>query len=273
MEPLMSLNCRSTTDRKINSAAWILGSTLAFGLVACAPTTKAGCERPGLLAGALSSSELAMIRGAGPSVRLPMVENATAKGNGSLRTPSLPLSPGAVGVDHLVARMRASLHHEKGVGLAAPQIGINRRVVLVQRFDAVGNRRAKCDERRCPVKVYFNLRILAHADARELGWEGCLSVPAGFGKIERSRELTIAYQDAAGRARTERVFGFTARIFQHELDHINGALFIDRKLPGKLMPKQEYRQMRAREAAKRATTPSNPSTPSGARKAASTPPG
>jgi len=134
--------------------------------------------------------------------------------------------------------------------------------VLVQRFAAVGNKRTKCDEQRCPVVAYFNLRILRHAEARATGWEGCLSVPAGFGKVERSRELTIAYQDEQGKMHEERVFGFTARIFQHELDHINGMLFIDRKLPGKLVPKDVYRRMRKAEAARARRTKTTPETTS-----------
>lgn len=205
--------------------------------------------------GRLDAKELRLIESAGPAVPLPMVKDGTPVGNRFLRTPSLPITPGTPGAARLVARMRASLRQQKGVGIAAPQVGIGRRVVLVQRFEAVGDKRAKCDEQRCPVKVYFNPIILERSDARERGWEGCLSIARGFGQVQRASTLRIAYQDAQGQAHEERVRGFTARIFQHEVDHVAGALFIDRKDPGPLMPVKAYRAMRAKqEVARRAAS-------------------
>lgn len=111
-----------------------------------------------------------------------------------------------------------------GVGLAAPQVGINRRVVAVQRVDKEGE----------PVEVYPNIRIEEYRGEMEEGPEGCLSVPDQRGNVLRYRDITIVYTDINSdrqdqpREIREDVSGFAAVIFQHELDHLEGVLFIDK---------------------------------------------
>lgn len=210
----------------------------------------AGCahappvHRPARPAGLDPTERLLVTREPGTEP-MEVVTNAQAAGDRFLRTPAREVDPGAPGVAHLVRRMRASLAREQGVGIAAPQVGISRRVALAQRFDAVGHRRQRCEAPRCPVQVYFNPRILERSGQRAVGWEGCLSVPAGFGQVSRHTEIVVRYQDRRGEWREERVPGFTARILQHEIDHLDGVLFIDRKEPGKLLSEQDYRKMRA----------------------------
>jgi len=111
---------------------------------------------------------------------------------------------------------------EGGVGLAAPQIGVNRRVVCVQRVDKEGE----------PLEVYPNIRITAMRGDKECGGEGCLSVPDMYGQVMRSRDIDIAYTSVETmNDTTERIRGFAAVIFQHEVDHLEGVIYTDKLAP------------------------------------------
>ncbi|MBR5183285.1 MAG: peptide deformylase, partial [Bacteroidales bacterium] len=106
-----------------------------------------------------------------------------------------------------------------GVGLAAPQIGINRRVVAVQRFDKEGE----------PFEVYPNISIIETSEELAPGPEGYLSVPNQRHEVMRHTWVTIQYYSLeAHKVVQERIEGFTAVIFQHEVDHLSGVLYIDR---------------------------------------------
>lgn len=138
--------------------------------------------------------------------------------------------------------MIATVTHpsQDGVGIAGPQVGLNRRVVAVQRFDKDGE----------PFEVYPNVRIVWASDSLAAGPEGCLSVPNRRGDVLRSKEIVIEYADlnameelaatmSPGELRRhfrstplpmarDTITGFTAVIFQHETDHLDGVLYIDR---------------------------------------------
>lgn len=105
-----------------------------------------------------------------------------------------------------------------GVGLAAPQVGINRRVVAVQRVDKEGE----------PIEVYANIVIEEKRGELQAGPEGCLSVPDQRGDVMRYQDITISYTDLSGAEIREDVAGFAAVIFQHEVDHLDGILYIDK---------------------------------------------
>lgn len=105
-----------------------------------------------------------------------------------------------------------------GVGIAAPQVGINRNVIWVQRFDKEGN----------PFEVYINPKITWKSREFIKGPEGCLSIPVLRGDVYRHQAIEIEYQDREGIKHLERVEGFTAVIFQHEIDHLHGILFSQR---------------------------------------------
>ena len=126
----------------------------------------------------------------------------------------------------LAAKMIATVTDpsQDGVGIAGPQVGILRRVVAVQRFDKEGE----------PFEVYPNIRITALRGEMLPGPEGCLSVPdayvpgaGGHAEVMRYRSIDITYSTGSGKDTTETVQGFTAVIFQHECDHLDGRLFID----------------------------------------------
>lgn len=108
-----------------------------------------------------------------------------------------------------------------GVGIAAPQIGINKRVVVVQRFDKEGE----------PFEAYPNISILEYSEDTRKGPEGCLSVPDQRYDVTRSASVVISYYDVESHQMvTETIEGFTAVIFQHEVDHLNGIIYTDRVL-------------------------------------------
>ena len=105
----------------------------------------------------------------------------------------------------------------EGVGIAAPQVGILRRLVAVQRFDKEGE----------PFEFFINPEIVAKDDTLVAGSEGCLSVPEIYDDVERSQRITLRYYDSSFIPHEEVIEGFTAVIFQHEIDHLDGKLFID----------------------------------------------
>ena len=105
-----------------------------------------------------------------------------------------------------------------GVGIAAPQVGINRNLIWVKRFDKAGE----------PFEFYVNPRISWKSDLLQLGPEGCLSIPDIRDNVIRSYAIQITYTTLQGGYFTEVIEGFTAVIFQHEMDHLNGILFPQR---------------------------------------------
>ncbi|HWQ99875.1 MAG TPA: peptide deformylase [Candidatus Methylomirabilis sp.] len=101
-----------------------------------------------------------------------------------------------------------------GVGLAAPQIGRHERIIAIQERERIG--------------VYVNPEILKASPALQIGEEGCLSVPGTYGTVERHKRIRIRALDRHGRTVEFDVSGFPAVVFQHEIDHLNGVLFIDK---------------------------------------------
>ena len=139
-----------------------------------------------------------------------------------LRQKSLPLSEQMVQSEDFAVlrrRMLATVQdpENEGVGIAAPQVGISRQMVAVQRFDKEGE----------PFEFYINPEIVERIGEKEAGGEGCLSVPEIRGDVERWQTIRLRYRDEQFAEQEELIEGFTAVIFQHELDHLDGRLFID----------------------------------------------
>jgi peptide deformylase len=116
-------------------------------------------------------------------------------------------------VDDLFETMRAA----RGVGLAAPQVGVGRRVAVVDVGAEFG-----------PPLVLINPRILAASAEREIAEEGCLSIPEIFGDVERAETVALEAWDREGVPYQATVSGYRARAVQHEIDHLDGILFLDR---------------------------------------------
>ena len=105
-----------------------------------------------------------------------------------------------------------------GIGIAAPQVGINKNVFWVQRFDKEGE----------PFEFYLNPKIVWRSALLRKGMEGCLSIPDIDGEVLRNYTIKLTYLDKKGKFHEEMIEGFTAVVFQHEYDHLNGILFTDR---------------------------------------------
>lgn len=108
---------------------------------------------------------------------------------------------------------------QDGVGIAGPQVGLNRRIVCVQRFDKPGE----------PFGVYPNARLDSLWGEKTPGREGCLSIPGWAGRVPRFSNIIVSYTDPNSmKTVRETVDGFTAVIFQHEIDHLDGVIYTDR---------------------------------------------
>ncbi len=134
-----------------------------------------------------------------------------------LKSISKPIRPTDKLTQILAERMLLSVQHEGGVGIAAPQVGINRRMVWVQRFDKPEK----------PFELFINPEIIWHSKLMQKGPEGDLSFDErGF--VMRNYSIQVQYKNLKGETVTEFIEGFTSVIFQHERDHLDGILLTDR---------------------------------------------
>lgn len=133
-----------------------------------------------------------------------------------LRRKTVPFDFGSLSKDEmreLINDMRNTMKKADGVGLAANQVGIDKSFFVAE-FDG---------------KFYaiFNPEIVKKSKEEDSLEEGCLSVPGGFGDVKRASEITIKGFDKNGKRIKMRAWGHLARIFQHEVDHLDGKLYID----------------------------------------------
>lgn len=120
----------------------------------------------------------------------------------------------------LAAQMLEAMEREEGVGLAAPQVGLDLRLLVALAMREPG------DEAAEPV-VMVNPEILERSPETWVYEEGCLSIPGVRGDVTRPERVRVHYQDLDGTDHTIDADGMFARILQHEIDHLNGKLFID----------------------------------------------
>ena len=147
----------------------------------------------------------------------------------------------------LLQDMRDTMAHLNGAGLAAPQIGVQLRVVI---FGVKANPRYP-DAEEVPDTVLINPEVTPLSDAMEEGWEGCLSVPGMRGWVPRWKKLRYSGYDEHGKRFQRNVEGFHARVVQHEVDHLDGVLypmrirdftrfgFNEALFPGEVLPAEE----------------------------------
>ena len=121
-------------------------------------------------------------------------------------------------IDDMVETMRAA----PGVGLAAPQVDVSERVIVVEYGDE--------ENEDAPARLYVlvNPDITRASTETSLGPEGCLSIPGLVGEVQRAQAVTVRGKNRHGQPVTVKAKGWLARIFQHEVDHLNGVLFTDR---------------------------------------------
>jgi peptide deformylase len=170
-------------------------------------------------------------------VSLPLFSIVRA-GDEVLRQRAVEISPDALReppLQEMVARMIATMRAAPGVGLAAPQVGISTRlIVLEDRAEYLSRvapeRIAERERSAFDVRVFINPTLQPIGEQRVTFREGCLSVPGYSALVERYHEVEIAGLDEHGAPQRWRVCGWPARILQHEVDHIDGILYVDRMI-------------------------------------------
>jgi peptide deformylase len=159
-------------------------------------------------------------------------------GHPVLRAPAAAVSDELIGsrdLDALVRSMVAAMRAAPGVGLAAPQLGVSLRVVVLEDREELMARLAPAD-RAARERAPFPLTALVNPVLRAVGddtatfFEGCLSVPGYMALVERAREVEVVARDPQGAPVSLRVRGWPARILQHEIDHLDGSLYVDRMI-------------------------------------------
>ena len=148
-------------------------------------------------------------------------------GHPVLRRMADPVPPealGAVDTQRLIADMLETMAEYDGVGLAAPQVHVSRRLVV---YGVAANPRYP-DAPAIPLTVLVNPRIAPVGDEQEEDWEGCLSVPDLRGRVPRWTRLRVEALGRDGQALGYTAEGFHARILQHEMDHLDGKVYLDR---------------------------------------------
>ena len=135
-----------------------------------------------------------------------------------LRQLSQPVETVDADVRRLVDDMLDTMYDAPGIGLAAIQIGIPRQMLVIDV--------SKDGEEKQPL-IFINPKILTTSDERSVYEEGCLSIPDYYAEVERPATITVEYIDLEGKQLTAKADGLLATCLQHEIDHLNGVLFID----------------------------------------------
>ncbi|WP_026249052.1 peptide deformylase [Streptomyces sp. LaPpAH-108] len=160
-----------------------------------------------------------------------------AAGHPVLRRPSAPYD-GQLGpalLERFIAALRTTMHAAPGVGLAAPQVGVPLRIAVVEDPATVPEEVAAARDRApLPFRVLVNPSYEAAGPGLAPFYEGCLSVPGYQAVVARHARVRLRGQDERGRALDEEVSGWPARIVQHETDHLDGTLYLDRAEPRSL---------------------------------------
>ncbi|MEC5156691.1 peptide deformylase [Chryseobacterium sp. MP_3.2] len=166
-----------------------------------------------------TKSEISRITNGSIETALPIFQTSDSLQHQVLLNQSVDVKPKNQYTKTLVNRMKlALLSTQGGVGIAAPQVGINRNIIWAKRFDKAEN----------PLEYFINPKILWRSEVLNLGPEGDLSIEIFRDYFYRSQVIQLEYYDLDGKKYTEIVEGFTAVILQHEIDHLSGILISDK---------------------------------------------
>ncbi len=152
-----------------------------------------------------------------------------AYGQPVLKKKAQPITSEYPDLEALIANMWETMYHANGVGLAAPQIGLGIRLFVVDTLQ-IAEKEKETSETGIK-KVFINAEILDESGALCAYEEGCLSIPDIRGDVDRQPDIRLRYCDEQFQVREEVFNGFNARVIQHEYDHIDGILFVDRLKP------------------------------------------
>lgn len=143
-------------------------------------------------------------------------------------------------IQRLVDNLMMTVKEANGVGIAAPQVAQSDRLFIVASRPNLRYPHAPTME---PTAM-INPHMLAHSDETVKGWEGCLSIPGLRGEVPRYQAIEVAYTGRDGKQHKQALTDFVARIFQHELDHLDGIVFVDRvESTQDLITEREYQRL------------------------------
>lgn len=140
-------------------------------------------------------------------------------GDRALRQPAKRIAKVDQSIRQLAQQMLQTMYSSDGIGLAAPQVGINKQIIVID---------CEPDNPENPPLVLINPTIKRFGRALCDAQEGCLSIPGVYLDVSRPEEVEVAYKDENGRPQTLKANGLLARAIQHEMDHLNGVMFVDR---------------------------------------------
>ena len=136
-----------------------------------------------------------------------------------LKKAAAPVADLSDGLRRLADDMVETMYGAPGIGLAAPQVGVLERLIVL---DCTPD-----DSAECGLLVMFNPQIMAQSDETSSYEEGCLSIPDHYGQVTRPAEVTVTWLDRDGTQQQQDFSGLWSTCVQHEIDHLNGKLFID----------------------------------------------
>jgi peptide deformylase len=140
-------------------------------------------------------------------------------GDRVLRQPAKRVAKVDQSIRQLAQEMLQTMYTADGIGLAAPQVGINKQIIVID---------CEPDNPENPPLVLINPVIKRFGRSLCDAQEGCLSIPGVYLDVRRPEEIEVAYKDENGRPQTIKATGLLSRAIQHEMDHLNGVMFVDR---------------------------------------------
>lgn len=154
---------------------------------------------------------------------LPIVEIPDPR----LRLTCVPVDAIDAEVKQLAADMTETMYAAHGIGLAAIQVGVARRVVVIDLQDRVSEEEEAPPEAARNPQVFVNPEVVWASEERSRYNEGCLSIPEQYAEVERPERCRVTWLDLDGARHEEEIHGLMSTCMQHEIDHLNGVLFID----------------------------------------------
>ena len=140
-------------------------------------------------------------------------------GQETLRTPANRIVKVDDSIRKLAKDMLITMYSAKGIGLAAPQVGVQKRILVID---------LNFEDPESPPNVFINPEIISSSASVDTYEEGCLSIPGVYLNVIRPSSIKLSYRDEMGRPKKMNAEGLMARCIQHEIDHLNGVLFVDK---------------------------------------------
>ena len=140
-------------------------------------------------------------------------------GQETLRTPAIRIVKVDDSIRQLAKDMLVTMYSAKGIGLAAPQVGVQKRILVID---------LNFEDPDTPPNVFINPEIISSSASLDTYEEGCLSIPGVYLNVLRPSSIKLSYRDEMGRLKKMNAEGLMARCIQHEIDHLNGVLFVDK---------------------------------------------